>query len=279
MNLMLRFEVENYIDNIYFITNNISISINDCTNIQYTKKDKNNFIQCEEFNCFPKCDSVKSFCKKNYTNSYYENSPKYNICTCKEGYKGDDCDDHIYDDISNAKILINIITIISIITLITSMSIIVYNRKASVIYDMGLMNHMFLILGLLLYFISTFFISSTNWTESWLNLLYRHSGIFLIYLVFNNFINSADEFGIESKDMEIEKSIKSNSYSYFLTNSSVSRDLDSNIDTIDKIKGFKNSIFSKKLQEYSVFKSEIRAQKIYLNIRKNYSRRWKRNSK
>ncbi|ORY73031.1 hypothetical protein LY90DRAFT_503424 [Neocallimastix californiae] len=99
MNLMLRFEVENYIDNIYFITNNISISINDCTNIQYTKKDKNNFIQCEEFNCFPKCDSVKSFCKKNYTNSYYENSPKYNICTCKEGYKGDDCDDHIYDDI------------------------------------------------------------------------------------------------------------------------------------------------------------------------------------
>jgi len=152
------------------------------------------------------------------------------------------------------------------------MSIIVYNRKASVIYDMGLMNHMFLILGLLLYFISTFFISSTNWTESWLNLLYRHSGIFLIYLVFNNFINSADEFGIESKDMEIEKSIKSNSYSYFLTNSSVSRDLDSNIDTIDKIKGFKNSIFSKKLQEYSVFKSEIRAKKIYLNIRKNYSR-------
>jgi len=85
------------------------------------------------------------------------------------------------------------------------------NRKKLIVKDPGFFKHLLILLGLFFYFLSSFFISKENWTQSCHYFLFKHSGIILIYFIFNLYTNSAEEFGIENKEEEIKKSIK-NSY-------------------------------------------------------------------
>lgn len=128
-----------------------------------------------------------------------------------------------------------------------------------------------MLLGLLLYFISTYYIFITNWKETLINFILKHSGISLIYLILNVFVNSAEEFGIENKNVEIHKSFKSKSdhtsNQYFITKSSNTFDMEINFDLNYPRKDSTHS----KFYDDSVMKSELRAKKLYFNMERNYN--------
>lgn len=100
MSFILKFEVENNINNIQFNINNINITIYDCDINQFTKKDKNGFILCEIPNCYSSCNLIYSNCFQNTSYSNNENSPKYNVCICKDGFEGEDCTKYKFDDLT-----------------------------------------------------------------------------------------------------------------------------------------------------------------------------------
>jgi len=88
---ILKFQVENYHDDIIFDIPNIEIKVNLCDKNQITTY-KNGILYCEEAKCDPEC-SENGYCASVENNS--SNNPKKNRCECNEGYNGEICTDKI----------------------------------------------------------------------------------------------------------------------------------------------------------------------------------------
>jgi len=162
--------------------------------------------------------------------------------------------------------IVEVITTTIIFILIISGLILILKRNIEIVSDTGLIRHLILLIGLLSYFISNYFICKENWTQSCFSFIFKHSGIVIIYIVFSFSINLADVFGIANKEFEIKQSSTFNS-SFRNQINSYLFDVNSNIK--DRKSSIGKSIAATSKNELNAMKSELRIKKVVDNLKKN----------
>jgi len=106
---------------------------------------------------------------------------------------------HIYTChiISNVNKFILIISIPSIILAVLYIPFILKNRKIGIIQDTGLYRIILFCIGIILFYISLFFSTYTNFTTCMINFFFKHLGIFLITIIYYIYVSQGFVLGME----------------------------------------------------------------------------------
>ncbi|OUM66752.1 hypothetical protein PIROE2DRAFT_5964 [Piromyces sp. E2] len=170
--LKLKFSVE--IDNnfIKIDNNNIIVDIDDCSDHQIKMYDKNKFYSCENPLCSNDCPIANKTAECVKGEGNYYNKMLLNKCQCVSGWTGD-------------KLII-----------FSEMIYFLLHRNSGIIRDPGLMKCELALLGLLFYFISNAFNIFSNYSNCFLNVFFKHTGILLLYSIFLCFIGTGCELGL-----------------------------------------------------------------------------------
>ncbi|ORX40393.1 hypothetical protein BCR36DRAFT_364685 [Piromyces finnis] len=200
--------LENNDFNVKFDLENISFKINDCKSGQIKIVGKNGFYQCEDPICNSNCpvSSGRALCLKssNITNI---NNVLYNKCQCVNGWKGKDC--HVMD-YSPLKFKYNTIITTPIILIILSVMIFNYlNRHVKIIEDTGYIKLQMVLFGLLLFYISCNFNVFHSFFSCSLNILLRHCGVLLIYILSLIYTLTGCELGVRKGELQLYLNVKS----------------------------------------------------------------------
>ncbi|OUM62398.1 hypothetical protein PIROE2DRAFT_61916 [Piromyces sp. E2] len=97
----LKFEIDNFskFNTKIKIEEEYKLIITKCKDNEIGIYSRNGLLSCEVPICYSNCPIGTSASCISLNTTYNINSPKYNMCTCYEGYTGNDCDQKIFIDI------------------------------------------------------------------------------------------------------------------------------------------------------------------------------------
>jgi len=202
---VLRPIIENNKDNISFNFDEIEVQINECNENQIKMIDKYGNPYCDTPICKSSCPVGNTARCKSPSPELNENDITKNICECIPGYKGNNCDEKKFVDFNIIDRVINIIIPIILVIILSFIIFILVNRKSNIIKDTGLSQIFLFSIGILLYFISIYFLTYTSYLGCFLNFLFKHIGIILSLYIFYIYISFGYELGVEDEaDIEID---------------------------------------------------------------------------
>eukprot|EP00833_Pecoramyces_ruminatium_P011725 jgi/Orpsp1_1/1185757/evm.model.c7180000095105.1 len=174
MNLTLTIAIESIFDYIKIDYDKLIINIRDCDENQIKIVDKkNNYFYCENPICYEECPVLKNkaVCVKG--NIENVNSIKYNQCQCLPGWINDNCLERDLVDI----------------------------KKKNIIKDFGYYKIQIFLIGMFLSSVGFYFNPFKNYTHCVFNLIFKHSGCLLIYIIFLISVFTGNKLGIYRRDL------------------------------------------------------------------------------
>ncbi|ORX56013.1 hypothetical protein BCR36DRAFT_175699 [Piromyces finnis] len=281
-NYTLKIRIDNYNGILSYKFSNIEIEVLSCKSNQVKMKNKNKILYCENPICDDKCPiGISAICeasKEENVNDFNKNKYK-----CLKGWHGINCQDKDYMNFSKINKAIYIITIPVIIIIFFNIITIILNKKEKIIKDTGYYKILFFSVGLIIYFISNFFITYRTYFNCALYFLFKHIGIFTILCIFYIYVIMGSKLGIVNKqdnkyllvssNISLEKNkpynVNANNYSYNDHN-----DNNNNNDNIEEI----NQQIEIKLSMIKSSNSNLKKSKSSID-KKNENKILKRNIK
>ncbi|ORX82804.1 hypothetical protein BCR32DRAFT_292364 [Anaeromyces robustus] len=186
----LKINIENYNRNIDLKFNTIKIKVTSCEENQIIFYDKDKILYCENPICDESCPvDVSAICKPYYKELI--NDAKLNNCTCLDGWNGDHCENRIF----------------------------VNYREKRIIKDTGYFKILIFSVGILFALISEFFATYESFNSCWINFLFKNIGNFLIIIILYIYVISGSKLGIKNRSDNKYKLVSSDSLSNEIKNS------------------------------------------------------------
>ena len=165
---------------------------------------------------------------------------------------------YIYKFYSIINTIINLVTPVIVVTILMFIIFVIVNRKSGIIKDTGFIQILLFSTGILLYFISNYFLTYMSYLGCSLNFFLKHIGIILSLYIYYLYVSFGYELGILD-EADIEKRMEDYSNDPSITNKNDfsktnGKSIDSNTDHLMKKKIIKTEIINESEDENHVKK-------------------------